>query len=271
MGGFASVPLLLACRLRKIPYCIAEQNAVPGRANRLLARGASAVFLNVREALDGFSARVRERCHITGNPVRPGFGAVSQTEARAKMGLSARGFVLGVTGGSQGARAINIAIATIARKHRSIPVLWSSGRGGYQDVKASCEGLDNVLVHPFVEDMAAFLSASDLVVSRAGATSLSELAACKTPSLLVPYPWAADDHQTKNARACEVSGAAIVVSEGEDFTERLETAILDLLGDAQRLQAMRKAAGRLHDLTTLSRMADLVEQQVRPVPLTEDR
>jgi len=263
MGGFASAPLILACKLKGIPYCIAEQNAIPGRANRFLARWASAVFLNMRQAFDGFKGRIRERCHITGNPVRPGFGAVSQREARQRMGLVPKGFVLGVTGGSQGARAINTAMASFARKHRKITLLWSSGKAGYAEVTEACAGLENVFVHAFVEDMAAFLSASDLVVSRAGATSLSELASCSVPSVLIPYPWAADDHQTRNARAWEAAEAAIVVPEGADFGERLENTINDLVKKPQRLEMMRKAAGRLHDATTLGRMADLVEASGR--------
>jgi len=270
MGGFASAPLILACRLKGIPYCVAEQNAIPGRANRFFARRASAVFLNMRQALERFAGHVRDRCHITGNPVRPGFGAVSQRDARERMGVPPRGFVLGVTGGSQGARAINLAIAAYARKHRKVTVLWSSGRAGYDEVRSASAGLENVYVHPFVEDMAAFLSASDLVVSRAGATSLAELAACRTPSLLVPYPWAADDHQTRNARAWEAAEAAIVVPEGEDFAERLENTINELYKSRSGLEAMSKAAGRLHDVTTLRRMADLVEAQVRPARSVED-
>lgn len=270
MGGFASAPLILACRLKHIPYCVAEQNAVPGRANRFFARGASAVFLNLQQALGYFSGHIRERCHITGNPVRPGFGFVSQREARQRMGIPLKGLVLGVTGGSQGARAINLAIADYARRHQNITVLWSTGKAGYAEVRSISAGLVNVYLYPFVEDMAAFLSASNLVVSRAGATSLAELAASKTPALLVPYPWAADDHQTRNARAWEAAEAAIVVSEGADFSERLENTIAGLIQSRSGLAAMSEAAGRLHDGTTLKRMADLVEAQARLSQPLED-
>jgi len=269
LGGFASAPLLYASRRCRVPYCVAEQNAYPGRANRYFARKAAALFLNFRHALGLFSARARKRAHITGNPVRPSFGEVSQAEARKRMGLASiasaasQGFVLGVTGGSQGARELNNAVLGIAGRRKNCTILWSCGRANYDDLAHDASGIRNVRLYPFVDDMAAFLSASDIVISRAGATSLAELAACGTPSILVPYPYATDDHQRRNARAWEEEGAAVVVTEGLDFAERLENTLECLIQDRGRLSEMRKAAARLHDPLTLGRMADLVEKLVR--------
>ena len=263
MGGFASAPMLIACRKSGIPYCIAEQNAWPGRANKHFARKAAALFLNFRHALELFSARARKRAHVTGNPVRPNIGKVAQGEARKRMGVSGQDFVLGVMGGSQGAQAINNAVLAIANRHRNLTILWSCGRRNYDELARNISGLSNIHLYPFVDDMAAFLSASNLVISRAGATSLSELAACQTPSILIPYPYASDDHQRRNARAWEEAGAAVVVTEGQDFDEILEHILDDLVQDRQQLTEMCKAASRLYDPRTLARMADLVEEIAR--------
>jgi UDP-N-acetylglucosamine--N-acetylmuramyl-(pentapeptide) pyrophosphoryl-undecaprenol N-acetylglucosamine transferase len=262
MGGFASAPMLFACCQHGIPYCIAEQNAWPGRANKYFARKASAVFLNFRQAIEIFPASARTRTHITGNPVRPDFGKVSQAEARKRMGIPVPGFVLGVMGGSQGARAINNAILDIASRNKKLAILWSCGRNNYDELARSVSGRSNIHLHPFVDDMAAFLSASSLVISRAGATSLAELAACQTPSILVPYPYASDDHQRRNARAWEEAGAAVVITEGLDFTEILENALDTLVQDREQLAKMCNAAASLHDPQTLVHMADLVEEAV---------
>jgi UDP-N-acetylglucosamine--N-acetylmuramyl-(pentapeptide) pyrophosphoryl-undecaprenol N-acetylglucosamine transferase len=202
--------------------------------------------------------------------VRPAFGKVLQAEARKSMGLPVPGFVLGVMGGSQGARTINTSILSIANRHRKLTIIWSAGRNNYDKLSRDVAGLSNIHLYPFVDDMAAFLSASNLVISRAGATSLAELAACQTPSILVPYPYASDDHQRRNARAWEEAGAAVVAAEGQDFTEILENILDALVGDRKRLAQMCKAASRLHDSRTLVRMADLVEEVVYSAQSAEE-
>jgi len=179
------------------------------------------------------------------------------------MGIDSSKFVLGITGGSQGARELNNALLSIVRRQKKVTVLWSCGRDNYEELEKDTAGMKDVHLFPFVDDMAAFLSASALVISRAGATSLSELAACKTPSILVPYPYAADDHQRRNARAWEEAGAAVVVTQGLNFSDRLEEVLDGLVNNRAALLDMRKAASRLYDPLTLSHMADIAEELAR--------
>jgi UDP-N-acetylglucosamine--N-acetylmuramyl-(pentapeptide) pyrophosphoryl-undecaprenol N-acetylglucosamine transferase len=195
--------------------------------------------------------------------VRSSFDGVSQAEAFKRMGIDGSKFVLGITGGSQGAHQLNKAMLPTLHRMKKITVLWSCGRNNYEELARDVANMRDVHLYPFVDDMVAFLSASALVISRAGATSLSELAACKTPSILVPYPYAADDHQRRNARAWEEAGAAVVVTEGLDFSDRLEEVLVKMMNDRVALAEMRKSASRLYDPLTLSRMADTAERIVR--------
>jgi len=237
VGGYASVPVLLAAKTQGIPFVVHEQNAWPGLANRLLGRWAKRVCLSFDEADRAFhcSATV-----LTGNPVR----AAMETCP----GIDDEKTCLLVFGGSQGARAINRAIVA------ALPMLeeWRGKlqiihQSGEQDYEETVQGYrDNnwqdVEVTPFIKDMVGAYAKSTLIVCRAGATTLAELTACGRPAILVPYPHAAAGHQSTNAMAMAARGAAMTMEEADLTPERLATLISGLLHDRTSIKTMASAA-----------------------------
>ncbi len=238
VGGYASVPVLAAAKLTGIPYVIHEQNAMPGLSNRLLGKGARRVFLSFPESGAGFA---EDRILVTGNPLREGLEQVSAD-------LPEPGKLL-IFGGSRGARAINHAVMEMLSLLKEWPerpdILHQTGEEDLADVKAAYRqaGLDDRQVVPFIEDMAAAYDSASLVVCRAGATTLAELAVTGRPAILIPFPFAAADHQTVNARAVEKAGAAEVLVQKDLTAEALAMKIQILFGDRERLRVMA-ACGR---------------------------
>ena len=248
LGGFASVPAVLAATRRKIPALILEQNAIPGRATRFLARRVAAVCTAFEESARRLPAGLR--VENTGNPVRAAIAALHQDQP--DRGAAAQPTLL-VLGGSQGAESLND--ATIAMHLKKLPQLagWKivhqTGVVQCELVAAACRaaGIDHV-VRPFFDDLPEWYSRATLVLSRAGATTLAELACAGCPAILVPYPHAADNHQLANARAYEAAGAAVVVQHGlnsPDTSDWLTSAISALAADEARQTSMRQAMRRL--------------------------
>jgi UDP-N-acetylglucosamine--N-acetylmuramyl-(pentapeptide) pyrophosphoryl-undecaprenol N-acetylglucosamine transferase len=238
VGGYASFPVVLGAWLRGVPSVLLEQNARPGLANRVLGRLAARICTTFNEARTGFPAGKVVR---TGNPVR----TFTLPQRR-----SPEGFTLLVFGGSQGARRINDAMcAAAATLCADIPGLQIVHQTGAED----CERLRRTYaevgaradVHPFIEDMGAAYARADLVVCRAGATTVAELTALGKAAILVPYPFAADDHQRANAAVLADHGAGILILDSELTEERLAATVIELAGDRQRLIAMEKAARAL--------------------------
>ena len=240
MGGFVSGPGGIAAWLSRRPLLIHEQNAVVGTTNRWLARLAAQVF----EAFPGsFPRAAGARC--IGNPVRRAIVGVAPPRARAARDAQARLLVLG---GSQGARVLNELVpAAVARLPEALrPLIRHQTGGTLETARAAyrAAGVDAELV-PFIEDMAAAYAQADLVVARAGALTLAELAAAGIAAILVPYPYAVDDHQTKNAAHFAAAGAAVVVAERDLGAERLAAELQFLLADPDRLLEMCERARTL--------------------------
>ncbi|MDG4554031.1 MAG: undecaprenyldiphospho-muramoylpentapeptide beta-N-acetylglucosaminyltransferase [Candidatus Competibacter sp.] len=242
MGGFASGPGGLAARVLGIPLVVHEQNAVAGLTNRWLARLASQVL----EAVPGTFPPARHAVSV-GNPVRESIAALpAPAERFAKRAGPPRLLVLG---GSQGALALNRrvpeALARLDEGER--PEVWHQAGGQLHEtaVAAYREAEVTARLTPFIGDMAAAYGWADLVLCRAGALTVAELAATGVGAVLVPFPFAVDDHQTANARFLEQGGAARVVQQAELSAENLALLLRDLLGDRQRLLAMAEAARRL--------------------------
>jgi len=239
VGGYASVPVLLAAKTLKMPFLIHEQNAWPGLANRMLGRWSRTICLSYPAAAQAFPGR---RTVVTGNPVR---AAMGQCPA-----LDEGPLVLLVFGGSHGARAINramLAALPCLRQCEDLKIIHQAGRLDFDEVVAGYRqaGWDKVDVQPFINDMAAAYRQASLVVCRAGATTLAELTACGRPAILVPYPHAAGGHQAANARALVERGAALMIEQSELTPEALGRQIVDLLKDRQRLHAMAAAAKQM--------------------------
>lgn len=237
-GGYASGVLLYVAQKMGIPTLIQEQNSFPGITNRKLAPGARVICAAYPETARYFP---KNKLVITGNPLRSGLLNSREKRAEAKMALgSGQKPTLLVLGGSLGARSINRAVDRFASTwvEKGIHVIWQCGKLYYDELRPRWEGKAGVDLRPFIANMGEVYAAADLVMSRAGAGTLSELAALGLPAVLVPSPNVAEDHQTHNARSLASEGGAVVVPETE--MDRLLTLVPEILADPQQLAAMEK-------------------------------
>jgi UDP-N-acetylglucosamine--N-acetylmuramyl-(pentapeptide) pyrophosphoryl-undecaprenol N-acetylglucosamine transferase len=269
MGGYASVPAGIAARLDRLPVVLHEQNAVPSLVNRLLARGAKAVGSTFADARSRFPSGVRFT--VTGNPVRSQvLGVPSDREQLAKEAWSAFDFEPGrttilVTGGSQGALHLDQVVAgalPLLAGRRDLQILVLTGPAHAGVLGAGGNERLRVRAVPFLDRMELAYAIADLCVSRAGAATISELAVCGVPMVLVPYPHATQRHQEANAAELARAGAASVVPDGELSPGRLVDSVLDLVDDADRLGTMAAAATAWARPDADARLAQLVVQAV---------
>ena len=242
MGGFVSAPGGVAAWLLRRPLLIHEQNAIPGLANRVLARVATGIMESFS---DTFSRRGNGWLRTTGNPVRAALSVLPPPERRfADRNATLRVLVLG---GSQGAEALNRSMPTAAALvEQPLEIRHQAGEGGQADTTRERyrEAGVEVRVTPFVDDVAEAYAWADVAVCRAGASTVAELSATGLGAILVPYPWAADDHQTAKARILERRGAACVVPEEGGLAARLASLLGELAADRARRLAMAEAAWR---------------------------
>ncbi|MFU8855990.1 MAG: undecaprenyldiphospho-muramoylpentapeptide beta-N-acetylglucosaminyltransferase [Deferrisomatales bacterium] len=236
VGGYVSFPVVALAWVRRIPTAIQEQNARPGLANRVLARLAGAVYAGDPAAVRHLpGAKVR----VTGNPLRRAL-ASALPYAPPEHGQPARLLVLG---GSQGARVLNELLpAAVDALGAPVSVWHQAGRGRAEAVAETYGNREGVRVAEFIEDMAGAYGWAHLVVARAGALTVAELAAAGRPAVLVPFPHAAGGHQAANARAAEDRGAAVTALEAGLTPAHLAELLRALLGSAERLNAMAAAA-----------------------------
>lgn len=273
LGGYASVPCVVAAVLLRIPVVVAEQNAVPGAANRLAGRFARACAVS-------FPDTPLRRAVLTGNPVRPDVAAVDRSDAgraaaRARLGIApGRAFVLAY-GGSLGARTVNRAVwaarerwadrTDLAVRH----VVGDRGWDELPDTATRTDGTGGLQYQPvrYEDDMPTALAAADLVVARAGASTVAELAAAGVPSILVPLPTAAADHQRVNAETFASAGAAVVCGDASFDGDRLVELVAELLADPDGLRRRGDAARAFARPDAADRVADLVvAHAARAVP-----
>ena len=242
VGGYSSGPVVLLAALRGMPTLLLEQNAVPGITNRILAHVVSAAAVTFDSTVSYFG----RRGFVAGNPVRPEFLQVSAREETAARSDSVRVLIFG---GSQGAHAINMAMVEAAPRLAAgggrLAITHQTGERDLERVREGYRraGVD-ARVEPFLYAMDKEMGAADLIVSRAGATTIAELTAAGRPALLVPLPTAADDHQRKNAEVLAAAGAAEVIAQKDLSGELLANRILALARDASRRTAMIQAARR---------------------------
>ncbi|MEI7694223.1 MAG: undecaprenyldiphospho-muramoylpentapeptide beta-N-acetylglucosaminyltransferase [Chlorobium sp.] len=242
-GGFVSAPLLLAAQIMRKKSLIQEQNAFPGITTKLLAILASEVHLSFEDARRFLPKS--SRVFVSGNPARL-FEVEEVSVARARFGLHEARPTLLVFGGSRGARAINNALLQHCQEIlASCNLVWQTGALDYERIKGELSPSPYLWLGAYIEEMGAAYSAADLVLCRAGASSLAEVTNLGKPTLLVPYPYATGDHQRHNARSLVMAGAATVIEDdalGE--AESLEN-ILGLLNNPEKLKEMGEAARKL--------------------------
>jgi UDP-N-acetylglucosamine--N-acetylmuramyl-(pentapeptide) pyrophosphoryl-undecaprenol N-acetylglucosamine transferase len=238
VGGYSSGPVVLVAALRGVPTMVLEQNAVPGLTNRLLARVVRAAAVSYDRTLPFF----RGRGFVAGNPVRAAFFARRDVAASAGK-APARVLILG---GSQGAHAINLAVVAAAPdlvgRHPGIEIVHQTGARDLETVRSAYRdaGVD-ARVEAFLDPVVDEVMAADVVVGRAGATTLAELAAAGRPSVLVPLPTATDDHQRQNAQVLAAAGAAVVIDERELTGPALAAAVAGLVADRGARDRMAEA------------------------------
>jgi UDP-N-acetylglucosamine--N-acetylmuramyl-(pentapeptide) pyrophosphoryl-undecaprenol N-acetylglucosamine transferase len=245
VGGYSSGPVVLVAALRGVPTMLLEQNAVPGLTNRLLSRVVRAAAVTFDSTRRFFG----DKAFVSGNPVRPEFLAAARGE-KSEAHERASGIRVLVFGGSQGAHAINVAMVEAA------PELAAGGAGlhvthqtGERDVEMVRSGYRTAgiqaEVEPFLYDMGRRIGEADLIVCRAGATTLAEITAAGKAAILIPLPTATDDHQRKNAEALAASGAAEVLLQRDAAGPALAQRIVALAADAERRARMADAARKL--------------------------
>ncbi len=259
-GGYVCGPPVFAATLLGIPTLLQEQNSYPGFTTRLLARRVREVHIAF-EATRKFLGR-KQGVYLSGNPIRATVGTVERSESLRRLGLgSSRATVL-VVGGSQGAASINDALlASPDLLSRSdVQVLWLTGASELARVQRQVAAMgagEGVHLHGFLDDMPRAYAAADLVVCRAGASTLAEILCAGLPSVLVPYPHAAADHQTLNARTIADAGAAVLIPDAE-AKGRLGTEIREILAHPERRAAMAVAARSLALPNAARTIADAV-------------
>lgn len=265
VGGYASGPVVLAAVLAGYPTAIQEQNSVPGITNRVLGRMVKAVFIAFEDAAGFFPARKLARL---GNPVRAKIVA-ALAGAVAAAAPAERLRVLAV-GGSQGARAVSELVAAaaplLARGGTEYSLVHQTGGSDLERMRDRYQSLSlggQVTVTGFIDDMAAAYAQADVVVARAGALTLAELAIAGKPAILVPLPTAADDHQSKNAARFAAAGAAIVLAQRQASPADLAAALRDLARDAERRAAMGQAMRGLARPNAAQAIVDRLEELVR--------
>lgn len=242
-GSYSSAPVVAAARLMGIRTAILEQNALPGLTNRTLGRFVDRVYISFEESRRFFPGG---RTILSGNPVRRDIIMKLEDRSRAER------FSILVFGGSQGATAINAAfldaIEFLTDIWSGLRVVHQTGQEGFEAAEAAYRRKNlKVEVTRFIEEMGEAYNAADLVVCRAGATSLAEITAAGLPSILIPYPFASDDHQRVNARALEKAGAAVMISQDGLTGAVLAGEIRRLFNDPRAMKSMRdrsKALGR---------------------------
>jgi len=242
VGGYSAGPLCLAARIMRVPTAIHEQNSFPGLTNRLLCRVVDRVFISFEESRRHFSGG---SLLMTGNPIREELVEEGGEDEKA-----GRGFVILVVGGSQGARPINRAfvkaLEVLKQKRRDPLVIHQTGETDYAHVAEEYgrKGLKGD-IRPFIKDMAWAYHSADIVVSRAGATTISELAALGKPSILIPYPFAANSHQETNAGMLVQVGGAEVIIQRDLSGEGLAEILLRYMDDKKALEKMGQQAQKV--------------------------
>ncbi|TKJ41489.1 undecaprenyldiphospho-muramoylpentapeptide beta-N-acetylglucosaminyltransferase [candidate division LCP-89 bacterium B3_LCP] len=253
-GGYTCGPLLLIASLYRIPVFLQEQNSFPGVTTRMLARFARRVFLNFPEASEFLPKRTR--WSQSGNPVRADIDQISREDALSKWGLDPSLPILLVFGGSQGAASINRAVNECLEELSAMcNLIWGHGSRDQKEVD-SWTGKGKLIEKSFIEDMPSAYAAADLAICRSGAMTLSELQVANVPALLIPYPYAAGDHQMHNAIAYSKKGGAVVIPDAELNGTKLIAEVKNLLNNPEELKNMRSALSGIQSINASEMIAE---------------
>lgn len=266
-GAYVELPLMRAAHKLGIPVALHEQNSVPGLANKETARIASLIAIAQPSVASVFEKHGADPSHImtTGNPVRSSILAGDRARGRAELDVNENDTLLVVFGGSLGAHHLNarmVALKQTLLALDGVHILHSTGADDFESTRDELALSDSEALRyrvvPYIENMGDVLAAADLVLSRAGASSIAEIAARAVPSVLVPYPLATEDHQTTNARYLVDAGAAELFADASIDSDSFAQALVALLRDPARRQTMREYAQGLGQDKAAERLADAV-------------
>lgn len=275
-GGYVAGPLLSAAAALGIPRLIHEQNAFPGRSNKMMSRGADVVCISYKDSASYFPKA--KRVVWTGNPVAAHFFAQSKEEARARLGIAPDRLLLLATGGSMGARSINEAMIGLAARYErergagtradSPLLVLASGRARYEECLELSRRLgirdpESLKIEAYLYDMVLYMAAADVVLSRAGAIACAELAALGKAAILVPFPYAQGDHQSHNAAAFVNCGAGLCIKDEDLGADSLDAALTQILSRREGLAAMESASLALAQPEAAERICDEVDRLLR--------
>lgn len=259
-GGYVCGPILLAASLMKVPTLIQEQNAVAGVTNKILSKFVNKIAVGTQDALKNFPA---DKTIYTGNPIRSTVLDAKKEDGLKEFGFTADKPIVLISGGSRGARSINDAMIDVlksAAQKNSAQFLHVTGKGEFDSVMERLADLNapNIKVVPYLYNMPQAMAMADLAIFRAGATGLAELTARGVPAILIPYPYAAENHQEFNARALVDAGAARMIL-NKDLTAEILSAQLDeLLSSPETLKQMAKASLSLGKPNAADEIANLI-------------
>jgi UDP-N-acetylglucosamine--N-acetylmuramyl-(pentapeptide) pyrophosphoryl-undecaprenol N-acetylglucosamine transferase len=263
-GGYVSGPVVLTAALFGFPTLLHEQNAFPGITNRILALFVRRVMITFPESIEYFG--IKKKVVHVGLPVRAEIGQISRAEGSSRFGFKPEKKTILVTGGSRGALTLNKAMVTVLKNLRARPeiqLIWATGKETYQEAIKKLKNENIIWERPqwkiieYLEDIPQALACADLCIGRAGAASLAEIAVAGKASILIPYPYAAANHQEHNARSFVRAGAARLILDKELDGEKLWKLLDELLSDYALLEKMSAAARNLAQPEALAKIVGL--------------
>ena len=264
-GGYVSAPSLIAAKILGIPFIMHDCDAIPGLVTRKLAPFASGISLAFEKAKEHIR---NNNCKINGNPIRESFKTLNKEDARRQLNLVNKQTIC-IMGGSQGAKSINNSATEILKslsKEHDVQIIFQTGKKHFEEVKSKLlvkypeyESDKNLLVAPYFDDMVTVLKSSDIAISRAGSLSISELCACEIATIFVPYPYAAADHQRKNAKIMETANAGLYIEDSELNPEILKEELINLISNKEKLFAMQTASKNLAKYDGVEQIAQQIK------------
>ncbi|MBP5493365.1 MAG: undecaprenyldiphospho-muramoylpentapeptide beta-N-acetylglucosaminyltransferase [Clostridiales bacterium] len=262
-GGFVCSPLIAAAHKEKVPILLHEQNAFPGRSNRLMSRYAKTVCTSFKGMEHYFNKKAK--IVFTGNPIRSVFSTVDRASCRQQIGLKDDDILILAMGGSLGARTVNESIVELAKKctDEHVKIILSVGKQRYKEVSEEAKNWPkSIEVFEYISNPEVYLAAADLFIGRAGAITCAEVQAVGLPSILIPYPYAAQDHQTYNAKTFVDGNAGLLVPDSE-AVEKLPSMALELIYDKEKLENYRRNARSLAIYDAATRICEEVKALAR--------
>ena len=264
-GGYVSAPMIFACRITKTPYMMHDCDAMPGLVTRKLSRRAKYVSLAFEKAKKYIP---NKHAIVTGNPIREQFKTITKEKARDELNLKNK-ITLAIMGGSQGAKSINNTAVELLKEFSQeldMQIIFQTGKKNYNEVTELVKQIypawetdNNIIIKPYFDNMISVLKAADIVLSRAGSLSLSEICASNVAPILIPYPHAAANHQRINAKSLLENGACIYIEDADLEPNLLRNTILELINNPIKMNYLKQNSSYLAKLDATNQITELIK------------